>query len=520
MKFVVRPHGKPAPAPLPLPFVLLSQSDWDDYGYKTVFDVTLYIQNTKKELGVIKIMREDQEGGFTSMPPSPFTELGNKYCSFGGKIEYYEAMFLLGPQVYDEYFKAIGDIVYDEVRRARFEHLEGYKVSLLRFSDAESTIRDASLMFAQPEQPVRDTTYSDGFKINFRTTAADGALPFVTSFDFTRNESLPHRTNVVIGYNGTGKTVLMSNLAIAASKYGYDNKEDALRKSAGDFVGTPPPIRTVIVISYSAFDRFVIPRPREIDDLRSRSDNAVLGYTYCGLRERVDEGNTDSTEYRLRTPHEIDQDFAYSVARVTNAGRTEILGSLLRTLFMDASFQRIGVGNLYSSFGRDEVVSLFQLLSSGHKIVLKMLVDLVAYLDDSHLTLVLIDEPETHLHPPLLAALLKCVRQCLDHFNGYAIIATHSPVVLQETPSKYVHVLRRMGDRNTVEQPTIETFGENIGVITQDVFNLDDGSTDWHGTLSELSSSMSLEEIEQLFGDQLGFGARSFIMSLQVEGSN
>ena len=140
---------------------------------------------------------------------------------------------------------------------------------------------------------------------------------------------------------------------------------------------------------------------------------------------------------------------------------------------------------LYAHQDTRRNAELFRRLSSGHKVVLKIVTELTAYMGDDKPTLVLIDEPATHLDPPLLAALLKSVRACLDQFDGYAILATHSPVVLQETPSRYVNVLRRMGDqiRCVLTRRSIETFGESIGVITQDVFNLDDGSTDWHDTL-------------------------------------
>ena len=131
--------------------------------------------------------------------------------------------------------------------------------------------------------------------------------------------------------------------------------------------------------------------------------------------------------------------------------------------------------------------------------------------------MVLVDEPETHLHPPLLAAFLKSVRACLEAFDGYAIIATHSPVVLQETPAKYVQVLRRVADQNRVVAPTVETFAESIGVITQEVFNLGDGSTDWHETLRAMAKNHSLEEIEEAFGRKLGFAARSYVLSVRDE---
>ena len=64
-----------------------------------------------------------------------------------------------------------------------------------------------------------------------------------------------------------------------------------------------------------------------------------------------------------------------------------------------------------------------------------------------------------------------------------------------------------------MELPAIETFGENISVITQEVFNLDDTATDWHNTLKELAASHSVEELESMFDRRLGFTARSYVLS-------
>lgn len=73
---------------------------------------------------------------------------------------------------------------------------------------------------------------------------------------------------------------------------------------------------------------------------------------------------------------------------------------------------------------------LFKKLSSGHAIVLLTVTRLVELVDER--TLVLLDEPEGHLHPPLLASFVRCLSDLLIRRNGVAIVATHSPVVLQE----------------------------------------------------------------------------------------
>lgn len=85
--------------------------------------------------------------------------------------------------------------------------------------------------------------------------------------------------------------------------------------------------------------------------------------------------------------------------------------------------------------------------------------------------------------------------------NGYTQVGVVSPAEGQ----------------NRVVSPNVETLAENIGVITQEVFNLGDGSIDWHDTLHGLARRNTLEEIEEAFGRKLGFAARSYILSIRDE---
>ncbi len=520
LHFIVKFRAGVSPTTSDYPHVVLAQDNWDDYGYKTTFSATLRQSKKEKvELGNVKILQKGQTAGYTPMPRERFNRLALGYYSLGDSLDYYETLFRLGPTVYRPYLEGLRDVAYSENLRADCEDLEGYKVSLLRFSGAERTIADVTRLFERDAPtPKRRTT---GFKVTFQTRLADDANVFEIPFDFRRHGTLPNRINVLVGHNGTGKTRLLSNLAIVTSGYGYARKEELLEERAGKFVGgTPPPFKRVVVISYSAFDTFVIPGRTEIEKARLRDEGEIFGYIYCGLRERADNasgGHHRRVEsYRLKTPDELEQEFLAAMVRIQEAHRLPALMECLRPLLRDASFQRIGLTEFYAGGSdNDGIVTLFRSLSSGHKIVLKIIAELTSYLGKSETTLVLIDEPETHLHPPLLAALLKSLRTCLDRFDAYAVVATHSPVVLQETPARYVRVVRRTSEESRLAEASIETFGENIGVITQDVFSLDDGSTDWHDTLRELARKQALPQIEEMFGRRLGFGPRSYVASLR-----
>ena len=114
-------------------------------------------------------------------------------------------------------------------------------------------------------------------------------------------------------------------------------------------------------------------------------------------------------------------------------------------------------------------------MSTGWKFVLHSMANIVARI--THHTLLLFDEPENHLHPPLLSFFLTEVRKLLDEFDSGMLISTHSPVVLQELYRENVFVIHRHGDIKHVSQPQIQTFGAGFGEINADVFFLNSDNT-------------------------------------------
>lgn len=515
MRFVVDFREGESPTTRSYPHAVLVQDNWDDFGYKTTFHVTLHLKpDNCIDLGSIRVIEADRKKGYTDMPRRSFTRLPEGYASLGADLDYYEKLYKLGREVFQPYLEGLRDVAFNDQIKAAVEDSEPYKVSMLRFSGAERTIEDAASLLRAPKFRVRRR--GAGFAVKFKTNVGGDSEPFVAEFDFRRSGRLPNRINALIGYNGTGKTRLLSNLAIVASGYGYTSKKEFLQSAAGRFVDGEPPFKAVVVVSYSAFDTFVIPGRTKIEKDRLQEEGGLFGYVYCGLREREGIKLRNQT-YRLKTPAEVEAEFLAALERVREAKRLKVFLEILKPLLRDPSFQRIGLTQLYANEDSDELGTLFRELSSGHKIVLKIITELTAHIAGTEPTLVLIDEPETHLHPPLLAAFLKSVRACLDEFDGYAIIASHSPVVLQETPAKFVRVLKRFAEQSRMVETTIETFAESIGVITQEVFNLGDGTTDWHETLDTLARQSTLDEIEALFGRRLGFAARSYVLSIRDE---
>jgi len=167
--------------------------------------------------------------------------------------------------------------------------------------------------------------------------------------------------------------------------------------------------------------------------------------------------------------------------------------------------------NLFSQL--DEAKDKFDALSSGHKIVLLSMTRLIQVVEEK--TLVLLDEPEAHLHPPLLSTFVRALSDLLSYRNAIAIISTHSPVVLQEVPLNCVWKLRRNGSIITPERPKMETFGENVGTLTHEVFGLEVTDSGFHRMLIEaVEENPNFEAVLEKFDNQIGAEGQSIIRSL------
>lgn len=522
MQIYIQEKTKKA-VPESYPCIVLVRDNWDDYDYKTTFYSYVHLNKSdKKPIGTVKILSFNQLSGYTKIKPSLPDGLSDEYCSLGGAIEYYKEIFSLGKDIYEDYLSSLKDVTFDESVERKFQTQEGYKVSLLRFSEVVSMIPDAKKIFKTRSINFL-TRKKESLNFKFHTKLSPNSKTLVARFDFQRSGKLPNRINVIIGYNGSGKTKLLSNLAIAASGFGYEDKITLLNKEYGSISDSTQPIKNVIVVSYSAFDNFPIPGGKELERERMEKEGNIFGYVYCGLREALYYGgilrkHTD-LQFSLKTMKKINHEFYTSLRRIFREDREKIFIEVLEPLIKEPSFRSIPLTILSDdqSIELEDLANFYASLSSGHKIIIKILADVTAQMSLTHPSLLLIDEPEVHLHPSLQAAFLKSIRKCLELFDGYAILTTHSPVLLQEMPSRYVQVLNRLETKSLLTDIDIETFGESISVITEAVFNLDDSMTNWNDTLEEMSQHYSLDKIESLFGKPLGFAPRSYLASISDE---
>ena len=133
-------------------------------------------------------------------------------------------------------------------------------------------------------------------------------------------------------------------------------------------------------------------------------------------------------------------------------------------------------------------------------------------------TLVIMDEPEEHLHPPLVSALIRALSNLLTYRNGVGIVATHSPVIVQEVPKDCVWILRRVGEELIAERPEIETFGENLGILTSEIFGYEVTNSGFHTMIqNSVEKYSSYKKAMKYFQGELGNEGKAILRSLMYE---
>ncbi|MEV0989934.1 AAA family ATPase [Streptomyces sp. NPDC049949] len=467
----------------------LDDDNWDDYGFKTLFDLHCHNGSRTVNVGGLKVGFFSMERGRTALPQH-FEALDPAFFSLGVDESFYAT---LRDEFDDETREAIlaglRDVAYDPELFERALDEPVMEHSLLRGTEAE-TVRTQYRRIANGGPTL------SRFHVRYQQeTSSESAPQLILDLTADPDKNPPTNIHAVIGSNGVGKTRLLHNIAQTTLTPRTMRRRSSLEDRLDHRVH---PFANVVYVSFSAFDSH---GPHQV------SKRDPVAYQYVGLKK--DDG-AEAKDYAF-----LGSEFAACVERcvedqTAKARRwANVLTQLEET---DPLFHDLQITKLAQAHDGPDSRNVFEGLSSGHKIVLLTLAKLVQHTTER--TLVLIDEPEGHLHPPLLSTLVRTLSELLRDRNGLAVIATHSPVVLQETPREAVWALRRVGDDLRVDHPEIETFGENVGVITREIFGLEVRGTGFNRLIQSLAEKdMPFEAIIEEFGGQIGAEGRALARS-------
>lgn len=479
----------------------MTNDNWDDWGkFETKYYMRVVDSSGKlKDIGHLKIGRKGlkSSGSISSGArrvelDKVFSALGDDFFSLGQSENYYEALNELDDELKKEILVSINDCAYN---------LKIFNDNLSEEVMGESLLRDISTVnvknkFYRLSHGYAELTRFD-FKFEFpQFDEGEPVLEFVVE-----PTSLPSsNVHVLIGRNGVGKTRCIQNIVRSIIEDNEDveayGKIIRKNKNNWNFSG-------IISVSFSAFDDFDLPKIK------------VKGMKAFQIGLRYFNENSTS-DVLIKSPSMLKDDLVASFSICRIGPRRARWSDAIKALESDPLFEEADFRQLLSYDNdnwEERARQKFNRLSSGHAIVLLTITRLVELVDET--TLVILDEPESHLHPPLLSAFTRALSDLLTKRNGLALVATHSPVILQEVPKDCVWKISRSGSSSLAQRPRIETFGENVGILTSEVFGLEVTRSGFHKVLEEaIEEDLSYDSILDKFNGSLGSEARMILRGL------
>lgn len=150
-------------------------------------------------------------------------------------------------------------------------------------------------------------------------------------------------------------------------------------------------------------------------------------------------------------------------------------------------------------------------LSSGELAFVRFAALASLFIENS--SLLLFDEPETHLHPNFISQFVILLDNLLEQTGSAAIIATHSAYFVREAFEDQVRILRsgRLQEISVVA-PRLKTFGADVGTISYFVFGEDepsrlaklvenriaDKSANWDTVFAKYKDQLSLDLLSEI----------------------
>lgn len=457
-------------------FVLEPNTGWNDYSVVSIFDLVYYNQSKGNlNIGSVKIIHRNELITWTLLPKK-FYQLSEDFCSLSGYEAYYFRLNdVFGEKGMISLLFALQDTAYFTDIHDNYEKTYNFKSSLIRSDKAERILREI-----KPKLQGKNLEDLYSFQYKFKPNYSDEYIEI--PFDFNNKKPLPNRIFSIIGKNGTGKTQLLTSLP---SNFEKNNQENFLNKI--------PNFSKIIAVSYSVFDTFNIPKK-----------NVTFNYVYCGLR------NEDGD---IRSKRALVLGFHANWKKIMQLERVGKWRSILLNFLDREIINAFIIGNEVSLEGFHFIKDR---LSSGQSILLFIITEVVANIRLD--TLLLYDEPETHLHPNAIVQLMNTIYELVNEFESYCLIATHSPLVIRELFSKNVFVMQRDNNVASIKRIGLECFGENLGVLTDEVFGDREVPKQYKKIITELiKSGKTFDEIVQMleFDEYpLSLNARIFIKNL------
>jgi predicted ATPase len=461
---------------------------WDDFGFKINFNCRIFLVerpnaemvfDTEIKLGFWD-KNEDPRGlildSLKETPKDRYITVGDKFFTMLPELKDYRSIVkTLGSVRAIRVLQGLNDMVVAQ-RETTISHLwtrearksQVFLQAFLRSSHTFYAYHNAvSVLDGLEYETFGDI--SSALKIKFQLGTFSN--PHELLLEFANGGDLPRNLAVLIGKNGAGKSQTLYQIAEALLK-GDERVADAS--------GSRPRINRLVAISPASMSRRTYPpagpRPKiiykrfTIGAVTSDRTAVPISQTVQRLIHSADDiANKPrwnlflesllaiSPTLQLGISTRIASDLPLNIVHLPAFGSMAGRDALLRLLNIPTNAEIVRISG-ESSFP----------LSTGENTFVRFAAQLCLEIENG--TLLLLDEPETHLHPNLITQFVALLNRLLVMTGSFAIAATHSPFLVREVPRMQVHVLKRTEDKFSSEPIRLRTLGADVGAITEFVF--------------------------------------------------
>ncbi|NDV76731.1 AAA family ATPase [Burkholderia cenocepacia] len=311
-------------------------------------------------------------------------------------------------------------------------------------------------------------------------------------FRFEHKHELPKRIAVVIGKNGVGKSQALGNIARAALSGDASSLREASTRGRvlmNRLLAFAPSSESASVFPAERrktasvwYKRFALNRGG-----RTRRASGVADIVLQVARSDGYIGNFPRWKIFLTAIQAISE-WEQIVLLKTQKEQAPVPLSELRVGDVDDAAGDLSVAAEHQKLG-DDLLDLYLSidgnrepvrcvngqnypLSSGEISFLRFAAQTSLYIENG--SLLLLDEPETHLHPNFVSQFVALLNSVLTQTGSAAVIATHSAYFVREVFREQVTVLRADSEGYVFSEPLrLQTFGADVGSISYFVFGED-----------------------------------------------
>lgn len=436
------------------------------------------------------------------------------YSMLNSLEDYKDLILTFGVKKTHRILKSLHDVVYlnefstvskkdkTEVYLKEFLNCSAFNLSFIRNSEGYFAFKNAGDIVRALENEVLDYI-SNELNLSFKL---DGfANEHSLNLKYDSKGIIPKRINILIGENGFGKSQTINHFIKAAAdiKGGNFKMTDPKKKSGRPLINR---IRAFVM-------------PGEVGGTYpNQHPNLKIDY------KKIYVGKGGSQQERQL------KDALISLARnlqlIGNRTMFDVFCMSLDTVIPSQSIfislkdnTSIPLWKLDGALGEERTLRTWESIvddlnplimkneqyhpmSSGQLVFFKFA--LLALSSIANGTFVLIDEPETHLHPNFISGFISLLDDILERTGSLALIATHSPYLVREVTREQVHVFKVINGNISIFNPRLKTFGANVSDISDFVFE-DNIRNSLSEKLIKNASirDRSYEQMKEMFFDEL-----------------